>query len=135
MELVIGRTPVSAQAANARSKEEWKKTIGEIASRSISEKREWWNTDERPLSATIYYFPPDEMQGDIDNIVKPILDGMTNIVYNDDRYIEKIVVQKFEAGRDWRFRSPSEVLERAVKMEKPALYIRVDDDLSWRDVL
>lgn len=134
LELVIGQTPLSAQASNSKAKEDWKQTVGRYAREKINSARDQYFLDDRALMATIYYFPPAAMTGDIDNIVKPILDGMINIAYPDDRYIERIVVQKFEPGLAWLFSSPSAALETAIKMEKPALYIRLEDDLVWRGI-
>lgn len=130
LELVIGRTPLSAQAANPVAKEDWKVTVGKCAKDKIAEGRELYFLDDRALMATIYYFPPSKMQGDVDNIVKLILDAMNHIVYPNDKHIEKVVVQKFEPGLPWLFSSPSSSLEAAIKMDKPALYVRVDDDLT-----
>lgn len=90
--------------------------------------------DHRPLAATIFYFPPTEMDGDVDNIVKLIVDGMITIIYPDDRLLERIVVQKFEPGIESSFRSPTPTLERALEAEPPVIYIRIDDDLGWRQV-
>jgi len=75
------------------------------------------------------------MQGDVDNIVKLIVDGMVTIVYPDDRPLERIIVQKFEPGVDVVFRSLTATRERAVETDPPVIYIRIDDDLSWRQVL
>ena len=133
LELVIAQTPLSAQASNAQAKEEWKATVGRHAREEINETRELYYLDERRLMATIYYFPPSRMSGDVDNIVKPILDGMKNIAYPDDWHIEKVIVQKFEPGIPWLFPSPSLRLEAAIRMEKPSLYIRIEDNLSWRN--
>lgn len=134
LELVIGRTPLSAQASNPRARHEWKNTVGGSARERINSTRELYFLDDRPLMATIFYFPPTRMVGDMDNVVKPILDALTHIAYPDDRCIERILVQKFEPGVSWSFVSPSAALESAINMEKPALYIRLDDDLEWRIV-
>jgi crossover junction endodeoxyribonuclease RusA len=96
--------------------------------------REWIYLDERPLAATIFYFPPAKMDGDVDNIVKLILDGMKNVIYLEDNLIERVTVQKFEPDITWTFRSLTSKLEEAVESEPPVIYIRIDDDLSWRDV-
>ena len=56
--------------------------------------RDFFFIDNRPLAATIFYFPPTEMDGDVDNIVKLIVDGMVTIIYPDDRLLERIVVQE-----------------------------------------
>jgi len=132
LEFAIAQTPVSAQASNTRAKEAWKTAIGHKAQARINQVREQYFLDERPLMATIFYFPPSRMAGDIDNIVKPILDGMVRIAYLDDHCIERVVVQKFEPGVAWLFASPTETLESAIQMEKPALYVRLEDDLTWR---
>lgn len=106
--------------------------VRQHAADTINRLREQFFLDERPLMVTIYYFPPAIMDGDVDNIVKPILDGMVAVAYPDDKYIERVVVQKFEPGIAWLFPSPSVTLSAAVDMEKPCLYIRLEDDLIWR---
>jgi len=134
LELIIEQTPVSAQTTNGTAKEVWKKTVGRCAQDRINALRDQYFLDERALMATIYYFPPVPMMGDVDNIVKPILDGMIAVAYPDDKYIEKVVVQKFEPDVSWLFSSPSPTLDTAINMDKPILYIRLEDDLVWRQV-
>ena len=68
------------------------------------------------------------MQGDVDNIVKPILDALSKHIYNDDRQVERVWVQKFEPGRIFQFAKPSEVLSEALSGEKALLFIRLGDD-------
>jgi hypothetical protein len=77
---------------------------------------------------TLFYFPDTEMRGDLDNIVEPILDALSRHVYNDDRQVERIWVQKFEPGRIFQFARPSEVLSEALSGKKPLLFIRLGDD-------
>jgi crossover junction endodeoxyribonuclease RusA len=60
--------------------------------------RDFFFIDDRPLAATIFYFPPTELQGDVDSIVKLIVDGMVAVIYPTDRLLERIIVQKFEPG-------------------------------------
>jgi crossover junction endodeoxyribonuclease RusA len=72
------------------------------------------------------------MEGDIDNIVKPILDGMINVAYLDDDVVERVLVQKFEPGIERSFLDVTESLAAALDVDAPVVYIRVDDDLSWR---
>ena len=68
----------------------------------------------------------------MDNIVKLIVDGMVAIIYLNDRLLERIVVQKFEPGVESVFHSLTSTLERAIETDPPVVYIRIDDDLSWR---
>ena len=86
-----------------------------------------WATRDR-ISAMLYYFPVAQMQGDVDNIVKLVLDAMKQHIYVDDRQIERVVVQKFEPGNVFPFTSPSEKLADAMAREDSVLYIRLSTD-------
>lgn len=83
---------------------------------------------EGPVSVTLYYYPEERMTGDIDNIVKLILDAMNGHIYQDDEQVERIVIQKFERGRIFAFSNPSETLAECLLGQKPALYVRVSND-------
>lgn len=74
------------------------------------------------------------MTGDIDNIVKPIMDALIRVAYMDDKDVERVVVQKFEPQLDWSFADPSDQLAAALDTAAPVVYVRVDDDLSWRTI-
>ncbi|KMO32612.1 hypothetical protein VQ02_23120 [Methylobacterium variabile] len=133
LEFTIQATPRSLQASKS-ARETWKSMVGEAARNRIAASREFTFLDERPLSVTIFYFPPAPMQGDVDNIVKPILDGMRSIVYRDDQVIERVVVQKFEPGVYVEFNSLTDMLQHAAAMDPPMVYVRVSSDTSWRRV-
>jgi crossover junction endodeoxyribonuclease RusA len=134
IEFLIRDTPRSHQSANSKGKERWKRKVGEIAGMHARKLKDFFFIDERPLAATIFYFPPAPMKGDVDNIVKLIVDAMVAVLYPDDRFIERIVVQKFEPGSEYVFNSLTPTLEQAVETDPPVIYIRIDDDLSWRQV-
>jgi crossover junction endodeoxyribonuclease RusA len=84
LELVIQGTPI-ALGGSSSSRNRWKAKVGATARTRLREVSEWEWLDERRVAVTIFYFLNAKMQGDIDNIVKPILDAMTAIVYPDDR--------------------------------------------------
>jgi crossover junction endodeoxyribonuclease RusA len=134
IEFLIRDTPRSHQSENNKGKEIWKRTVGEVAAAHAQTLREFFFIDQRPLAATIFYFPPTRMAGDVDNIVKLIVDGMVPILYPNDRVLERIVVQKFEPGVESIFHSPTPTLSQAIETEPPVIYIRIDDDLGWRQV-
>jgi crossover junction endodeoxyribonuclease RusA len=125
LEFVVAGTPVSLQARRRESLDEWKGRVIE-ASRTVLPEGHFATDD--PLSITLYYFPDAEMQGDIDNIVKPILDALERHIYIDDRQIHRVLVQKFEPGNVFSFTQPSPKLGNALEQPKPALYIRLSDD-------
>lgn len=87
-----------------------------------------------PVAAKIIYFATAEAVGDVDNIVKPILDALADIVYVDDGQVESVTVCKVEPEVIWLFSSESETLVTALGMEAPVVYVRIDADLGWRTV-
>jgi Holliday junction resolvase RusA-like endonuclease len=133
LEIVIEATPVSAQGSSS-SKDAWKSLVAERARHRLRELTEWYWLERQPLSVTIFYFPDAAMEGDIDNIVKPILDAMKSIVYPDDDVMERVLVQRFEPGLAWSFGTMAENLAVAVDRVPPIVYIRVEGDLAWRQV-
>jgi len=134
LEILICATPVSDQTKNRDARSRWIKEVGRQVQERIYSLVEWYSIHSRPLMATIFYFPPSPMEGNVDNIVKPILDGMIGVAYIDDKCIEKVIVQKFEPGVAWVFSEPSSTLANAIEVDKPALYIRLDKHLAWRSV-
>jgi Holliday junction resolvase RusA-like endonuclease len=132
LEVVLQGTPVTLQSSKKKRKEAWKKQVMEAARKRQYETCELVLLDHRPLAVTIYYFPSDPMEGDIDNIVKLIVDALIGVAYLNDRVVERVTVQKFEPKVEWEFSAPSDQLALALEVEPPVVYIRVDDDLSWR---
>lgn len=131
LEFVIAGTPLSLQAS-PQSLARWKRIIGDAANNRLREGDGIVWIDDRPLAVTILCFFAEPMTGDIDNVVKPILDGMTGVVYRDDRVVERVLIQRFEPGYDWSISPGSNAMLRALADPPPIVYVRVDDDLGWR---
>lgn len=104
---------------------EWRERITE-ASRLALPAPSW--ATEAHVAVTLFYFPADKMEGDIDNIVKPVLDALAPHLYLDDSQVDRILVQRFEPGKLFPFSNPSPTLADAIGHPKPVLYIRVSDD-------
>jgi len=126
VEFLIEGVPLSV-GASSDSKERWKSRIA-VAAKAELQEGYWATTD--PVAVTIFYFPSANMQGDIDNIVKLILDSLIHVIYMNDQLVERLLVQKFEPGRLSRFSNPSPCLAEALERERPILYIRIDNDVS-----
>ena len=117
-------TPVSAQSRNPASREAWKSRVLTAAEGVIPQPH---FASQKRLSATLYYFPESPRQGDVDNIVKLVLDALWPHIYLDDSQIERVVAQKFEPGNVFSFSSPSAKLVNAITGPKPVLYVRLSD--------
>jgi crossover junction endodeoxyribonuclease RusA len=125
LEFLVEGTPVSHQAKRPESRANWRARVKE-ASRAVLPEGHWATRGR--IAATLFYFPAAAAPGDIDNIVKPILDALGRHIYIDDSQIERIVVQKFEPGNVFPFSSPSPTLENALNGAKPILYVRLSGD-------
>jgi hypothetical protein len=123
LEFVVEGVPVSLQAKRPRTMQAWKSRLRREAKRHLPVGH--WAT-ERPVHITILYFPDTQMEGDLDNILKPILDALSKLIYLDDAQVERILVQKFEPGRIATFSQPSAMLAEAVAKSGPRLYIKID---------
>ena len=122
IEVMVPGVPLSQQAST-RSKEEWKERIRTAARKELPE---GYFAAEGPMKVTIYYFSGAPAGVDIDNIVKPIFDSLSRFRYLDDRQVERLVVQKVEAGRLFTFTSPSPRLAETIEAEGPRVYLQVD---------
>lgn len=122
LEIVLFRKPISLQGS-ANGKHKWQSDIRqEIRLREP----EGCYAHEGDLAISIYYFTSERIPGDIDNIVKPILDAMSRQVYIDDRQIVSLQVHKYEPHRNIDIRDPSATLATAMTSERPAVYISVN---------
>jgi crossover junction endodeoxyribonuclease RusA len=122
IEFFVLGTPVSLQTKRPEAKAEWQVRV---KAASLTALPEGHFATSSPIAATLYYFPDDEMEGDIDNIVKPVLDALEKHIYLNDRQVHRVVAQKFEPGNIFPFAAPSEILENALIRTKPLLYIRL----------
>ena len=125
LEFLVRGTPVSLQAKRSVSRDEWKERVKE-ASKTALPQQHFVSKDA--ISVTLFYFPPEAMQGDVDNIVKLVLDACSRHIFVDDSQIERIVVQKFEPQNIFPFSEPTRILEDALSLDKPVLYVRISND-------
>ena len=129
IEFIVAGTPASLQTKRPETRRAWKAHVREASRAALPEGH---FSTAVPVAVTLFYFPVSVMQGDIDNIVKPVLDALCQHVYEDDRQVERVWVQKFEPRGDVEFNSPSDVLANAIRGVRPILFIRVTDDLNER---
>lgn len=127
LEFVVQGTPVSHQTKNRKAIEAWKERVKNA---SIPMLPIGHFCTESVMSVTLFYFSATEMKGDLDNIIKPIIDALCRHVYMDDKQVERILVQRFEPNKVFRFNAPSAVLANAIEGEKPLLYMRLSDDTT-----
>jgi hypothetical protein len=123
LEFLVHGVPISAQAKRPESRESWKNRVRISASKHVHDDVVY--IIDEPVGVTIFYFPADQMQGDVDNIVKPILDALATIVYTDDRLVERVVVQRFNDAFGISDHELSGLLTPDLNGQRPVVYIRV----------
>ncbi len=124
IEFLVHGTAVSLQAKRAESKNEWKERVKEASAAVIPQPH---FASQDPIGVTLYYLPDEPMEGDIDNIVKPILDALSRHIYIDDRQVERLLVQKFDPGIPFELSNPTATIAAAVTGPRPVLYVRLSD--------
>lgn len=125
IEFLVYGTPVSAQAKSVVSREAWKDRVKTASQHVIPQPH--FASDQR-IAVTLYYLPNEAMAGDVDNIVKLVLDALNAHIYVDDVQVERVVIQKFEPGNVFSFSNPSASVVDAITGPKPVLYVRVSND-------
>jgi crossover junction endodeoxyribonuclease RusA len=126
VELMLEAVPISLQAS-AVSRQNWKDEI-RTEINNVLDPAGW--ATQSPVRVTIFYFPAGEMYGDIDNIVKPILDALMPRIFVDDNQVERVWVEKFEPDRAFHFEDPTAKLAIAIDTEAPIVYIRIDNEAT-----
>lgn len=123
IEFVIAGTPLSLQSS-AQSRQGWKEAVKEASYAGLPEQHIVYNGG---VGISILHFPAAEMTGDIDNIVKPILDAFSKHIYFDDHQVVRVWVQKIELDQPVTYENPSDKLVEALGTERPFTFIRISD--------
>ncbi len=116
--------PLRAAKKNAKRYQDWIKKV-----RREAEKLWQSNTPvtQNVIVAITNYFT--EEPPDVDNIIKPILDALNLVVYNDDFQVQSVTSRKMEL--DIAIVTTSEVLDEALQRFTEVIHIEV----FWETIL
>jgi Holliday junction resolvase RusA-like endonuclease len=121
-ELTIYGIPVSQQIRRNRERlREWRQEVRSAA------KREWTDEpiDSGSLMVTITYVY-DAVRLDVDNIPKPILDALKQVVFSDDSRITDMLCRRRDLKDNLQVETFSPVLSEALARSTPFVHILVD---------
>lgn len=120
-EMLISGTPLSLQAS-PQSRERWKDRLAATAREQLEG---WeWLVQSR-LSVQILHFADSDATADIDNIVKPILDALKGVIFQDDIQVDDLHVRRITPGGVISFANPTALQLEAVNSDPPCVYVRV----------
>lgn len=113
--------PAFSQRADRRSLRNWRQRIRDSA------KSRW--DKETPVvedvMVTITYFH-DGSRFDIDNILKPLLDAMSKLIFVDDSQITDLLCRKRILKDDLEIQNLSTILNEPLRRSRPLVYIVVE---------
>lgn len=120
-EFCIKGPPVSLQTRNRQRLQQWKQSVAEHAN------------DARPAAAAIstenvkveitYYYEGDTP--DVDNIIKPIQDGLVGIIIEDDEQVSQTSARKRSLEGSYKIRGASGVILTAFAEGDEFLHVKV----------
>ncbi|WP_349037934.1 RusA family crossover junction endodeoxyribonuclease [Pseudotabrizicola sp. 4114] len=84
-----------------------------------------WQPTDQELSLTIYDFPSEQPQGDVDNIIKRIQDAMNNVIYVDDKQVRRVVAHRFLPDEYSDVVTLPPLIMEAIANEPPFVYLTI----------
>jgi crossover junction endodeoxyribonuclease RusA len=121
-EFAVPGVPVSQQS-KASSITAWKSIVQRAA---LVERRAEAFTTAQPVTVTMFFVFKEPMAGDLDNIIKPILDALNGVIYIDDQQVERITIERsaeLSTPANMATQTAAQILR---DLEPPYLYVRVD---------
>jgi hypothetical protein len=122
LEFVVPGPPISGQSPGV-SLNLWKAAV------QAAVKARWsLSTLEGQLKAIIINFHEGAGPSvDVDNMTKPILDVMQDLVYNDDRQITQAEISHVRIDAAFRIAGTPWILVGAIQAGTQFVYVRIDD--------
>ena len=132
-EFVVDGPPVSQQTRNKERLQQWTAKVRSAAAQS-------WPLGEVPFSDSVqvsitWFYETISISMDVDNIPKPIIDGLKGLVFIDDNQVTDMICRKRNQNEELRIRNPSPVLAEGLSRKKDVLYIVVEDAPDQRVIL
>jgi crossover junction endodeoxyribonuclease RusA len=123
LEYVVVGVPISNQSAGTPALLAWRKDIKTEA------KKSWTRIPlTGKLKAVIINFHTgDKPSLDLDNMSKPILDEMQQVVYDDDRQIRQAELTHVRIDAPFVIVGASKLIVAAVQAGSEFVYVRIED--------
>ena len=129
LEFVVLGPPISNQQTKTRGKANlasWRAIIAGAAT------PRWANP---PLmghlkAIIINFYAGNKPSVDVDNMSKPILDTLQDIVYNDDRQIVQAEIVHLRIGAAFSIAGASRILVTALQAGSQFVYVRIEDPVD-----
>jgi Holliday junction resolvase RusA-like endonuclease len=126
LEFVVPGPPISNLSTGSSALQAWRTTVGTEAKYRWKKALLLGN-----LKAVIINFHTGEKPSlDVDNMSKPILDIMQDIVYDDDRQIRQAEFTHVRIDAPFVFVGASKILVAAVQAGNQFVYVRIEEPVD-----
>ena len=129
-EFVLPRRPVSQQARRQERLRDWKRFVSEHARLAVEQPG---ISVTEPVAVRLLYLY-DEIAIDIDNILKPILDALVGVVFEDDAVVTDVEIRRRRLGVAFAVDAVSPVLAAGFALGQELVYVALTD-APLQDVL
>lgn len=122
-EFTIKGSPVSAQTRNRQRLQAWKQEVRDAAIAALPPGTV--PVDRNVTVVITYYYDADSP--DVDNIIKPIQDGLNGVIFLDDRQVVETKARKKSINGSYQIRGVSSVLLMGFASGDDFLHIKISE--------
>ena len=123
VELVIPKRPVSQQARRRERVREWKELVAAHALDTVGPKH---RLATGPVALRLLYLY-DDVVLDVDNILKPIFDALSGVLFIDDAAVTDVEIRRRSRRTAFTFTALSPVLAAALDLDREFLHVALSD--------
>ena len=118
--------PGSPRAAgkNSRARRRYVEQIRKAASEVVP-----YPTKSTRIDIEVFFYAETSLRADVDNVIKPILDALIGVVYEDDRQVRSVKATALPKGDAFRSSGSMDVLIRLIKTEPKEFLINIYEGL------
>ena len=120
MEFIVAGQPRTMQTKSPKSRQDWRDRCRRSAQNAAA-----MTGDSLEYSVSITHFHSDANSVDIDNIIKPILDALKGIVWEDDLSVVEVRARRTDLSREFNPINPSSILVEALIGYPEFIWVRI----------
>lgn len=126
----VSGIPLSAQASS-HSRSRWQQRVRDAVEAELDETASLVSDE---VSVVIIYLFEDETALDVDNIAKPILDALNELVYEDDSQVAQLTIRKTRLSYGSEIDVPSLAMAEALDSGGDFVFVEVSDGPNHREM-
>jgi Holliday junction resolvase RusA-like endonuclease len=127
LEFVVRETPRSSGSTSAARGGTWQTLLKKVAKTALSSSRPVGGEFFVSITYLVDHVKRRKPIPDTDNINKPIIDSLIDVVYDDDKAVTDVLTRKRDLDGDLEINHPSQALMDGLSSRGDLLHVLVDD--------